>query len=79
MTEVSTLVLYGPGYNGSNVKALAPRHGQATIYTMTGVAVATLELFVGENELNLPLEKGIYIMQIQYDEGDVQVVNIVVQ
>ena len=46
---------------------------------MTGVAVATLELFVGENELNLPLEKGIYIMQIQYDEGDVQVVNIVVQ
>ena len=79
MTEVSTLVLYGPGYNGSNIKALAPRHGQATIYTMTGVAVATLELFVGENELNLPLEKGIYIMQIQYDEGDVQVVNIVVQ
>ena len=79
MTEVSTLVLYGPGQQGNNVKALAPRHGHAVIYTMTGVAVSTVELFVGENDLNLPLEKGIYIMKIQYDEGDVQIVNIVVQ
>lgn len=79
MTEVSTLVLYGPSQGGNNVRALAPRHGQATIYTMTGIAVAQIELFVGENALQLPLEKGIYVMKIQYDEGDVQIVNIVVQ
>lgn len=79
LTEVSTLVLYGPGYEGSNIKALAPRHGYATIYSTTGIAVATVELFVGENSLALSLEKGIYIMKILYDEGDIQIVNIVVQ
>ena len=74
LTKINTIT-----FVGSIEKAMVPRAGVAYIYSLSGILNSVISLVGGENYVEMPEMPGMYIMRIVYDEGDVQVIDIMVK
>ena len=59
----------------AQVKGLA----QARVYDLSGMLCATFALTEGENHIDTKLQSGLYIIQIEYAEGDVELEKLVIK
>ena len=73
-TELSTLV-----YSNQIIVANASHVAKAKMYNVSGICVGEYDFVVGDNDVKMPSESGVYTMQIVYDADKVQIVRIVVR
>lgn len=73
-TELSTLV-----YSNQIVVANASSAASVVLYNVSGVKVASYEFAEGNNDVKMPSVSGVYTMLIMYENGDVQIVRLVVR
>lgn len=59
----------------AQVKGLA----QARVYDLSGMLCATFALTEGENHIDTKLQSGLYIIQIEYADGDVELEKLVIK
>lgn len=49
------------------------------MYNVSGICVGEYDFEVGNNDVKMPSETGVYTMQIVYDTEQVQIIRIVVR
>lgn len=73
-TELSTLV-----YSNQIVIANASSAATGILYSVSGVKVASYKFEEGNNDVKMPSAPGLYTMSIMYENGEIQIVRLVVR
>ena len=73
-TELSTLV-----YSNQIVIANASSAATVILYSVSGVKVASYKFEEGNNDVKMPSAPGLYTMSIMYENGEIQIVRLVVR
>lgn len=73
-TELSTLV-----YSNQIVIANASSAATGILYSVSGVKVASYKFEEGNNDVKMPSAPGLYTMSIMYENGEIQIIRLVVR